>query len=187
MRLYFAYGSNMDRGHMAKLCPRAEALGVARIDHHGFFIAAGGYGSIAPRRGAAVHGVLWRITARDRAALDGQRMIRRSGNRFADKIMRQINKLARDRTQNRYPPRIKSGAGFLLIARYEAVGDGLYQPAALPVHHGDKLLRALVYVANDARPGRPSARYRAALIAAACQWNLPADYVQALEGGMIAP
>jgi hypothetical protein len=30
-------------------------------------------------------------------------------NRFADKIMRQINKLARDRTQNRYP--------LLLIAR----------------------------------------------------------------------
>jgi hypothetical protein len=36
-------------------------------------------------------------------------MIRRSGHRFADKIMRQINKLARDRTQNRYP--------LLLIAR----------------------------------------------------------------------
>lgn len=141
MRLYFAYGSNMDRGHMAKLCPRAEALGIARIDQHGFFIAAGGYGSIAPKRGAAVHGVLWRITARDRLALDG----------------------------------------------YEAVGDGLYQPAALPVHHGDKLLRALVYVANDARPGRPSARYRAAVITAARQWKLPADYVQALEGGMIAP
>src|SRR3954451_1456417 len=30
-------------------------------------------------------------------------MIRRSGNRFDDKIMRHINKLARDRTQNRYP------------------------------------------------------------------------------------
>jgi hypothetical protein len=39
-----------------------------------------------------------------------KRMIRRSGNRFADKIMRHFNKLARDRTQNRYP--------LLLIARY---------------------------------------------------------------------
>ena len=141
MRHYFAYGSNMDRAHMAMLCPRAEALGAARIDHHRFFIAAGGYGSIAPRRGATVHGVLWRITARDRLALDG----------------------------------------------YEAVGDGLYQPAALPVHHGGKLLRALVYLANDAKPGRPSARYRAAVIAAARQWKLPEDYVLALEGGMIAP
>jgi membrane protein len=36
-------------------------------------------------------------------------MIRRSGNRFADKIMRQINKLARDQAQNRCP--------LLLIAR----------------------------------------------------------------------
>ena len=40
-------------------------------------------------------------------------MIRRSGNRFADKIMRQLNKLARDRTQNRCP--------LLLIARWRAV------------------------------------------------------------------
>jgi len=36
-------------------------------------------------------------------------MTRRSGNRFADKVMRHFNKLARDRTQNRYP--------LLLIAR----------------------------------------------------------------------
>mgnify|MGYP001609277576 CR=1 FL=1 len=93
MRLYLAYGSDMDRAHMAKLCPRAEALGPAHIDHHRFFVAAGGYGSIAPKRRATLHGVLWRITPRDRVALDG----------------------------------------------YEAVGDGLYQPAALPVHHGDKL------------------------------------------------
>jgi cation transport regulator ChaC len=140
MRLYFAYGSNMDRAHMEKLCPQAEALGPARIDHHRFFIAAGGYGSIAPKRGATVHGVLWRITARDRIALDG----------------------------------------------YEAVGDGLYQPATLPVHHGDKLLRALVYVANDARPGRASEKYRVAVLAAARAWELPDDYVHALERSMMA-
>jgi cation transport regulator ChaC len=140
MRHYFAYGSNMDRAHMAKLCPEAEALGPARIDQHRFFIAAGGYGSIAPKRGATVHGVLWRITARDRIALDG----------------------------------------------YEAVGDGLYQPASLPVHHGDKLLRALVYVANDARPGRAGEKYVAAVLAAARTWELPEDYVGALERSMMA-
>jgi len=38
-------------------------------------------------------------------------MIRRSGNRFTDKIMRLVIKLARDRTQNRYT--------LLLIARRE--------------------------------------------------------------------
>jgi hypothetical protein len=38
-----------------------------------------------------------------------QRMIRRSGIHFTEKIMRHVNKLARDRTQNRHP--------LLLIAR----------------------------------------------------------------------
>jgi cation transport regulator ChaC len=141
MRLYFAYGSNMDRAHMAKLCPRAEALGPARIDHHRFFVAYGGYGSIARKRGAAVHGVLWRIGARDRIALDA----------------------------------------------YEAIGDGLYQHATLPVHHDGKLLRALVYVANDGRPGRPGAQYRDLVHAAAREWKLPEDYVRALEQAMAAP
>jgi gamma-glutamylcyclotransferase (GGCT)/AIG2-like uncharacterized protein YtfP len=135
MRHYFAYGSNMDPKHMAKLCPQAEALGLARLDNHRFFIAHGGYGSVAPKRGAAVYGVLWRISARDCVALDA----------------------------------------------YEEIGDGLYQHATVPVHLGDKLLRALIYVANDARPARPNAHYRDMVLAAARHWNLPEDYSRALE------
>src|SRR4029077_7616438 len=46
------------------------------------------------------------------------RMIRRSGNRFADKILRQILNLARDRTQNRYP--------LLLITRRGSIGAPHY-------------------------------------------------------------
>jgi hypothetical protein len=139
MRHYFAYASNMDRAHMAKLCPQAEPLGPARLDNHRFFIAHGGYGSIAPKRGAVVHGVLWRITARDRLALDG----------------------------------------------YEQIGDGLYQHATVPVHFGDRLLRALVYVANDPRPARPSRAYRERVLAAARHWNFPADYSELLEREMV--
>ena len=104
MRHYFAYGSNMDRAHMAKLCPRAEALGPALLKDHRFLIAHGGYGSVARKRNSVVHGVLWRIAARDLIALDA----------------------------------------------YEEIGDGLYQHALLPVHWDNKLLKALVYVANDA-------------------------------------
>jgi gamma-glutamylcyclotransferase (GGCT)/AIG2-like uncharacterized protein YtfP len=141
MRHYFAYGSNMDRAHMAKLCPQAEAIGPARLDNHRFFVAHGGYGSIAPKRGSTVHGVLWRISARDRIALDG----------------------------------------------YEQIGDGLYQHATLPVHAGEKLLRALVYVANDARPARPSAAYREMVLAAARGWQFPGDYLQILEREMMGP
>jgi gamma-glutamylcyclotransferase (GGCT)/AIG2-like uncharacterized protein YtfP len=138
MRHYFAYGSNMDPGHMAKLCPQAEAIGPARLDHYRFFIAHGGYGSVASKRGSIVHGVLWRISARDRVALDA----------------------------------------------YEAIGDGLYQHATLPVHVGDKLLRALVYIANDPRPARPSAQYRESVLAAARHWKLPDEYVRAVEREM---
>lgn len=141
MRHYFAYGSNMDRAHMAKLCPQAEPLGPARLDNHRFFVAHGGYGSIAPKRGATVHGILWRISARDRAALDG----------------------------------------------YEAIGDGLYQHATVPVRFGDKLMRALVYVANDARPARPRPEYRDMVLAAARNWNFPPDYTRFLEREMSGP
>ena len=54
------------------------------------------------------------------------------------------------------------------------------------MHRGDKFLRALVYVANHAKPGRASARYREAVAAAARQWKLPEDYVRTLERGMIS-
>lgn len=137
--LYFAYGSNMHRAHMADLCPNAEPLGPACINNYRFFIAHGGFGSIARRRGSIVHGVLWRISPRDRLALD----------------------------------------------RYESVESGLYRAATLPVHWNGKMLRALVYVAIDARPARPSAAYRAAVLDAARDWALPEDYVRILESGMV--
>jgi len=70
MRLYFSYGSNMDRAHMARLCRGAEPLGVAHADNHIFYIAASGYASIAPKRNSKVYGVLWRITAQDLSKLD---------------------------------------------------------------------------------------------------------------------
>ena len=135
MRLYFAFGSNMDRAHMERLCRGAEALGLARLDHHQFFIAHAGYASIAPKRGASVHGVLWKITPPHLAKLDA----------------------------------------------YESVEAGLYRLVAVPVHHGEKLLRALAYVASDARPGKPKAGYQEGVLAAARAWQLPADYLRELE------
>jgi gamma-glutamylcyclotransferase (GGCT)/AIG2-like uncharacterized protein YtfP len=141
MRFYFAYASNMHRGHMAKLCPKAEAVGRARIDNYYFFVAAGGYGSIAPRRGSIVLGVLWRISAKDRVALD----------------------------------------------RYECVETGLYRAAALPVHHDNKLLKALVYVASDATPSRPRPAYRDMVLAAARDWGFSDNYIQGLEQAMMPP
>lgn len=140
MRLYFAYGSNMDRAHMKRMCPQAEPMGVAGIDHHIFFVSHGGYGSIGRKKLSTVMGVLWKISARDRVALDA----------------------------------------------YEAVGDGLYQPAELPVKFEGKLVKALVYVANDPRAGRCRPEYRRMVFDAAKSWNLPEDYLAGLDKALVS-
>src|SRR5215470_863751 len=70
MTLHFAYGSNMSRGAMGARCPGATALGVATLAGWRFVINPDGYGSIAPHRGGIVHGVLWRLTPRDLAAVN---------------------------------------------------------------------------------------------------------------------
>jgi hypothetical protein len=70
MTLHFAYGANMSRAVMRKYAPGASALGVAELDGHRFVITADGYASVERARGQTVHGVLWRITPRDRVLLD---------------------------------------------------------------------------------------------------------------------
>lgn len=68
--LYFAYGSNMHRAAMQARCPAAMAVGPARLEGHEFFIGVDGWGSVRRAPGRVVHGVLWRLTPRDRAVLD---------------------------------------------------------------------------------------------------------------------
>ena len=68
--LHFAYGANMSRTVMRKYAPGARALGVAELAGHRFVITADGYASVEPARAQTVHGVLWRITPRDRVLLD---------------------------------------------------------------------------------------------------------------------
>jgi gamma-glutamylcyclotransferase (GGCT)/AIG2-like uncharacterized protein YtfP len=132
--LYFAYGANLDRAHMARLCPGAEAQGVAELDLHRVFIAAAGFASVRADKGT-VHGVLWQVSERDFVALDG----------------------------------------------YESVPTGLYRRETRTVRLKDAAVEAAVYVASDARPGRPRASYRAMIVAAARAWNLPEEHVRLLE------
>jgi AIG2-like family len=73
--LHFAYGSNMSRALMGARCPGAEALGTATLAGWRFVINPEGFGSIAPRQGALVRGVLWRLTARDVAAINAYESI----------------------------------------------------------------------------------------------------------------
>jgi cation transport regulator ChaC len=73
--LYFAYGSNMQRVPMRKRCPHAWAVGPAILERHRFFVGIGGWGSVAPAPGDDVHGVLWRVTPRDLAALHAYELL----------------------------------------------------------------------------------------------------------------
>ena len=70
MILHFAYGSNMSRVQMGARCPGASALGTATLRHWRFIIGPQGHGSIVPRPGGMVHGVLWRVGARELAAIN---------------------------------------------------------------------------------------------------------------------
>ena len=77
MTLYFAYGSNMDRSAMRYRCPGARAMGPAVLDDHRFFVGIDGWGSVSASRGEVVHGVLWRLTPRDIAALHAYELLHR--------------------------------------------------------------------------------------------------------------
>jgi gamma-glutamylcyclotransferase (GGCT)/AIG2-like uncharacterized protein YtfP len=75
MTLYFAYGSNMQRAAMARRCPTAHAIGPAVLEGYNFFIGIDGWGSVKPKPGNKVHGILWRLTARDIAALHNYELL----------------------------------------------------------------------------------------------------------------
>jgi gamma-glutamylcyclotransferase (GGCT)/AIG2-like uncharacterized protein YtfP len=75
MTLYFAYGSNMNRVAMKRRCPGARAVGPAALEGYVFFVGLDGWGSVRPRLGATVHGVVWRLTPRDIAALHAYELL----------------------------------------------------------------------------------------------------------------
>ena len=75
MTLYFAYGSNMNRAAMGRRCPAARAIGPATLERYKFFVGIDGWGSVKPCAGERVHGVLWRLTPRDVAALHAYELL----------------------------------------------------------------------------------------------------------------
>jgi hypothetical protein len=70
MTWYFAYGSNMNRALMRGRCPGASAVGTADLPGWRFRITPDGFGSIMRQPGATVRGVLWRLGARELAAIN---------------------------------------------------------------------------------------------------------------------
>jgi gamma-glutamylcyclotransferase (GGCT)/AIG2-like uncharacterized protein YtfP len=70
MPLYFAYGSNMEVEAMARRCPRAKPLGLARLARHQLAIMREGWLTAARDSKSDVHGVLWDVALADMRALD---------------------------------------------------------------------------------------------------------------------
>ena len=70
MPLYFAYGSNMDVEAMARRCPRAKPLGLARLARHQLAIMREGWLTAVRDPSSDVHGVLWDASFADMRALD---------------------------------------------------------------------------------------------------------------------
>jgi gamma-glutamylcyclotransferase len=75
--LYFAYGFNMQSGHMRKHCPGCVVVATARLRDHRLTFSrwwsawgGGGVADIQPAAGAVVEGVVWEISEAHREALD---------------------------------------------------------------------------------------------------------------------
>ncbi len=75
MTPYFAYGANMSVAAMRHRCPGAQAVGPAALEGFRFFVGREGWGSVRPSRGDNVHGVLWRLSLRDLAALHAYELL----------------------------------------------------------------------------------------------------------------
>lgn len=70
MPVYFAYGANLDRNAMARRCPGSTVLSLGRLVNHRFYVTVDGFASVRREEGATVHGLLWRLSVGDVAALD---------------------------------------------------------------------------------------------------------------------
>lgn len=69
-RLYFAYGSNMNRQQMEQRCPQHELLGVAVLEGYRFLIGERGYATLTADSADSVMGALYRISESDEEELD---------------------------------------------------------------------------------------------------------------------
>jgi hypothetical protein len=70
MPLVFAYGSNMDAAAMARRCPRARLVGLARLARHRLAVMREGWLTVVRDPHSSAHGVLWDLALSDVPGLD---------------------------------------------------------------------------------------------------------------------
>ena len=67
------------------------------------------------------------------------------------------------------------------LDRFEGVAEGFYVKAIAPVIAPEGPRRALVYIGANAGPGRPGEAYLRETLAAARDWRMPREAIEALE------
>ena len=66
--LYFSYAANLNRAHMARLCPGAKPLNQAFME--GYELTVRRWFNVEPKEGGNVQGGIWRISRKHLARLD---------------------------------------------------------------------------------------------------------------------
>lgn len=70
MTRYFAYGSNLCREQMGRLCPDHIEIGLGCLKNFKFIITSRGWANIVPDQNQDVYGVVYEISATDERNLD---------------------------------------------------------------------------------------------------------------------
>lgn len=66
--IYFAYGANLCRAHMALWCPNSEPLAAAELADHRLVFRI--WADVVPSAGDRVLGALYEVADKDRASLE---------------------------------------------------------------------------------------------------------------------
>lgn len=69
-RFYFAFGSNLHLGQMAKRCPESRYIGTAKLHDYRFQINQRGYANVVSSPGDCVEGLIYLLSLTDEARLD---------------------------------------------------------------------------------------------------------------------
>ena len=69
-KLYFAYGSNMNRPQMNFRCKSSRAVAIAKLPNWKFLINSRGVATVVPKNGKVAYGVVWAISRDNERSLD---------------------------------------------------------------------------------------------------------------------
>ena len=69
-RFYFAFGSNLHLGQMAKRCPESRYVGIATLHGWRFLVNNRGFANVVPSPRDHVEGLVYRLSLTDEANLD---------------------------------------------------------------------------------------------------------------------